>query len=152
MKEATFCRLPTQFLEWGSDFDATHRFKDVGQLIKHSASKYNIKPSKPTHVRGKWWVGMIAVRDVAVDEELTYNYGVRSEGWMKVKGGGTRRESSGEVQGASTSEMALDREEGERGGDYRTQPKSYKRKYFWCPELDCTSGPVQKKIFRKFTK
>jgi hypothetical protein len=28
---------------------------------------------------------MIAVRDIVVNEELTYDYGVRNEGWMKVK-------------------------------------------------------------------
>ena len=25
-----------------------------------------------------------------------------------------------------------------------TKPHHYKRNYFWCPEVDCTSGPVQK--------
>ena len=28
-------------------FDATRRLKDVGRLINHSASRYNIKPGKP---------------------------------------------------------------------------------------------------------
>ena len=95
---------------------------------------------------------MIAVRNVAVDEELTYDYGVRTEGWMKVKGGGTRRrETSDEGEEArrdGTHEMKValeshDGEEGQRGGDCKT-PRSYKRNYFWCPEPDCASGPVQK--------
>ena len=48
---------------------------------------------------------MIAVRDIVVNEELTYDYGVRTEGWMKVKSGGSRRKSSGEGgQGVMRSE------------------------------------------------
>ena len=67
-------------------FDATRRFKDVGRLINHSALRYNIKPCKPVYVRSKWQVGMVAVRDIGIHEELTYDYGVRTEGWMKAEG------------------------------------------------------------------
>ena len=44
--------------------DATRRFKDIGRLINHSATEYNLKPGRPTYLRGKWRVGMIAVRDI----------------------------------------------------------------------------------------
>ena len=66
--------------------DATRRFKDIGRLINHSATEYNLKPGRPTYLRGKWRVGMIAVRDIPVDQELTYDYGVRTEGWMRARG------------------------------------------------------------------
>ena len=37
------------------------------------------------YIRNKWRIGMVAVRDINVDDELTYDYGVRSESWMKVR-------------------------------------------------------------------
>ena len=64
-------------------FDTTRRFKDIGRLINHSATEYNLKPGRPTY---QWRVGMIAVRDIQVDQELTYDYGVRTEGWMRARG------------------------------------------------------------------
>jgi histone-lysine N-methyltransferase SETD8 len=80
-------------------FDVTRRYKDVGRLINHSATGYNIKPGAPLHIRGKWRVGMVAVKDVNEGQELTYDYGVRSEGWMKAKGVGDVGETRGEDGG-----------------------------------------------------
>ena len=57
-------------------FDVTCRYKDVGKFINHSAL---VKSSEPAHVRNKWRVGMVAVRDIPMNEELTYDYGVRTE-------------------------------------------------------------------------
>ena len=74
-------------------FDATRQFKDLGRLINHSPVGYNLKPGTPLFVRGKLCVGMMAVRDIAIGQELTYDYGVRSEGWMKSK---TAESSGGE--------------------------------------------------------
>ena len=76
-------------------FDATRRYKDVGRLINHSLAGFNIKPGKLLYVWGKWRVGMVAVRDVVEGEELTYDYGVRSERWMKVKSSGGHEDESG---------------------------------------------------------
>lgn len=57
-------------------FDATRRYKDVGRLINHSSVGCNLKPAMPLYVRGKWRIGMIAVRDIFVGQELSYDYGV----------------------------------------------------------------------------
>ena len=197
-------------------FDATRCYKDVGRLINHSSVACNLKPGMPLFIRVKWRVGMVAVRDIFVGQELTYDYGVRSEVWMKSKrkqevsteageshSGGQQvmestEESSSGGQGmrrAGESSCAADcREEGQGIGesssagqgiretgksadgceDMRTEGvtdeigegsgsfaeheddgdvqileraaarPTYKRSYFWCPEVDCTSGPVQK--------
>ena len=66
-------------------FDATRRYQDIARLINHKALSYNLKPFKPMYIRNKWRIGMVAVRDINVDDELTYDYGVRSESWMKVR-------------------------------------------------------------------
>ena len=75
-------------------FDATRRYKDVGRLINHSSVGCNLKPAMPVYVRGKWRVGMIAVRDIFVGQELTYDYGVRTEVWMKKRKVSTEAEES----------------------------------------------------------
>ena len=71
-------------------FDATRRYKDIARLINHKASSYNLKPCKPAYVRNKWRVAMVAVRDIQVNQELTYDYGIRTESWMRVRGSGMR--------------------------------------------------------------
>ena len=167
----------------------------------------------PLFLRGKWRVGMVAVRDIFVGQEITYDYGVRSEVWMKKQGVSTEeaesrsggqqtmesagKSSSGEqgmtragksIGGVDCREegqvmrTALEsssggqgmREEMRREGQTSGVPDEigggsesfeecedveilegpsttparphaqYKRSYFWCPEMDCTSGPVQK--------
>ena len=64
----------------------------VGWLINHTASGYNLKPSKPIYARNKWWVGMVAVQGIPIDAELTYDYGVKTEGWMRVRDGSSGAE------------------------------------------------------------
>ena len=88
--EGSYVLLYTAYVvpEFGARlcFDATRRFKDLGRLINHAPTGYNTKPAKPAHLRGKWWVGLVAVRDVSEGEELTYDYGVCSERWMRRAG------------------------------------------------------------------
>ena len=132
-------------------FDATTRYRDIGRLINHSPKGFNSTPGSPVHVRGKWRVGMVAVRDIAEGEELVYDYGVRSEDWMKARKKARSREQdvpdrdSGCVDGAAgesregspdISVVEISRKSGKK--------VVYKRNFFWCPEQDCASGPVQK--------
>ena len=88
-------------------FDATTRYRDISRLINHSPKGFNSTPGSPVHVRGEWRVGMVAVRDIAEGEELVYDYGVRSEDWMKARKKARSREQdvpdrdSGCVDGAA---------------------------------------------------
>lgn len=186
-------------------FDATRRYRDVGRLINHCSLTPNLKLGKPLFLRGKWRVGMIALRNVFVGQELTYDYGIRSEQWMKrsgkrsqatMSGGETRagkgtRQGKGSAYGAEktraeqgeqgTKSQAVETRAGKAGhrmvsaADETTgqdvteeiggedcgsvvsddvqivdpstpssSSSSHKRNYFWCPEVDCASGPVQK--------
>ena len=54
--------------------DATRRMGSVGRLMNHSV-KPNLRPFRPLHIRGKWRVGFLAVRDIKAGEELTWDYG-----------------------------------------------------------------------------
>ena len=65
-------------------FDATRRYNDIGRLINHLVP-FNLKVGPPFFLRDKWRVGLIAIRDVFVGQELTYDYGVRTEVWMKKR-------------------------------------------------------------------
>ena len=76
-------------------FDATRRFQDLGHLINHAPTGYNLKPGRPLFVRGKWRVGMVAVKDIVEGEELTYDYGVRTEGWMRSQGNSAEADRMG---------------------------------------------------------
>ena len=49
-------------------FDATRRFKDLSRLINHATTGYNTKPGRPAYLRGKWRVGLVAVRDISEGE------------------------------------------------------------------------------------
>ena len=68
-------------------FYATRRYKDIGRLINHAARGHNLKLGRPQHVRGKWRLGMVALRDISPGEELTFDYGVRSQPWMRAMAG-----------------------------------------------------------------
>jgi len=63
--------------------DATRRMGSVGHLLNHSPNP-NLKPVQPLHIRGKWRVGFLAVRDIKVAEELTWDYSSPPEGhkWL----------------------------------------------------------------------
>ena len=187
-------------------FDTTRRYRDVGRLINHSYVAPNLKLGKPLFLRGKWRVGMLAQRNVFVGQELTYDYSVRSEDWMKRAG---KRSTTGQVtsseaetragkgtgQRTRSARGAEETRAGKVGQGTQTGAKetsagkagqktmsaademtgqgvpdetgeedcgsvvdddiqivvpstrsssSHKRNYFWCPEVDCASGPVQK--------
>ena len=105
-------------------FDATRRYSDVGRLINHSSALYNLKPGTPLFLRGKWWVGMVAVRDIFPGQELTYDYGVRSENWMRKTphreendGGGQGVErAGGNTQSKTPSTPSHESSESDVGG------------------------------------
>lgn len=65
-------------------FDATWRFDGIGRLINHAPSKLaNCKPVQPLFVRGKYRIAFLTTRDVALGEELVYDYGCgMQEGWV----------------------------------------------------------------------
>ena len=143
--------------------------------INHAPTHFNLKPGRPLYLRGKWRVGMLAVRDIANGDELTYDYGVRSEKWMKKK---ELNKSNGRIAGEeSTMRVMTSRGQGEVESNtgvedvgvgteknlcmkdeiQETKMKTglvhlrSKRNYFWCPVIDCTSGPVQS-TFRRSTR
>ena len=143
-------------------FDATRRFKDIGRLINHSAKGANLKPGPPVHARGKWRVGLLAIKDIKPGEEVSYDYNVRSEKWMKKK----TEENSGEVRqsekiGQESEKIGQESEKigqesenigqesekigpGEERSVARVKRPKYKRRLYWCPVTDCPAGPVQK--------
>lgn len=63
--------------------DATHAFGSVGCLINHSIAKQNIAPVKYTEC-GQLKVHFVAKRNIAVNEELFYDYGDRSDSSIAV--------------------------------------------------------------------
>lgn len=66
-------------------FDATHRYRGVNCLINHSPTpQANLRLHHPYHIHGKWRIRLTARCDIQSGEELTCDYGVRSETWMKV--------------------------------------------------------------------
>jgi len=53
--------------------DVTRRMGSVDCLLNHSLNP-NLKPFRPLHIREKWRVGFLAVRDIKLAEELTWDY------------------------------------------------------------------------------
>ena len=45
-------------------------------IINHSSVRCNLKAMRPLYVKGKW---RVAIGDIAVGQELTYDYGVLDE-------------------------------------------------------------------------
>ena len=78
-------------------FDATRRYRDVGRLRNHSATTPNLKLSRPLHVRGKWSLALLALRDIKPQEEVRYDYGVRSLHWMQKRPRKQTTEEEGSV-------------------------------------------------------
>ena len=66
--------------------DATRRMGSIGWLMNHSSNP-NLKPFRALFVRGKWRVGFLAITDIGVGEELTWNYGSPPQGhqWLYKK-------------------------------------------------------------------
>ena len=65
-------------------WDATRNLNQVGRYINH-ALKPNAALTSAFYVRGKWRVGFVAVRDIAVGDEVVWDYGVRGEEWGKSR-------------------------------------------------------------------
>ena len=69
-------------------FDATRKFSQYGRFINHAVRKNaNVQYFKPLFIRGKWRVGFYAARNISLGEELSYDYGVRGEPWMRSRKG-----------------------------------------------------------------
>ena len=66
-------------------FDATRRYRDVGRLINNDPNTYNLRLSTPQFLRGKWRLALVAVRDIKVGQEFTFDYGTREAPWMMTR-------------------------------------------------------------------
>ena len=165
-------------------FDATRRYRDVGRYINHHPRHYNSKLSTPKLLRGKWRIALVSIKDIEVGEEVLYDYGERTQPWMRVRresGGREEREEAmgdgngtGETAGGSRDWEGMgndvvggsgDQEGTGEGGvseggsdvvvlessehdvvaaSEKSLPQKTRRNSFWCPVMDCPSGPVQK--------
>lgn len=68
-------------------FDATRNFCSMGRYLNHSHSrKANVRLHTPLLLNNKWRVGIYAIRDIQVGDELCYDYGEEKNkpGWMKL--------------------------------------------------------------------
>lgn len=59
-------------------WDATRHLHQYGRYINHALQPNAILTS-PLYVRGKWRLGFLAVKDIAVGDEVVWDYGVRGE-------------------------------------------------------------------------
>ena len=59
-------------------FDATYRTNSMGRLTNHSKKHANILLRKPIEVRSKLRIGFIAKRDIKANEELLFDYDLKS--------------------------------------------------------------------------
>ena len=59
-------------------FDATYRTNSMGRLINHSRKHANILLRKPIEIRSKLRIGFIAKRDIKANEELLFDYDLKS--------------------------------------------------------------------------
>ena len=67
--------------------------------------------------------------------------GLTSDGWEEE---GSLSAGRGEEEGNREEEGSQGKSAGRREGGQRRSTMGYKRNYFWCPMVDCASGPVQK--------
>ena len=141
-------------------FDATERYHHPGRYINHVARGGNLKLMGPFYIREKWRIGFLAIRGIKAGEELCYDYGDRTEEWMRkarlVKGRVTadgkgigESKESGELEGDGEEEDAeeVGGEEKKQDEMSKRKPKARKpakRRYVYCPIQGCPSGPVQK--------
>lgn len=57
----------------------------IGRLINHApGQEANCRPHPPLYVRGKWRVGFVTTKEIPAGEEVTYDYNVRGEDWLKT--------------------------------------------------------------------
>lgn len=138
-------------------FDATERYHHPGRYINHVARGGNLKLMGPFYIREKWRIGFLSIRDIKAGEELCYDYGDRTEEWMR-KGrlveGRVIADGivTGESKGSGEQEGDGKEPEPEVGGEKQDKKserkpgarKPAKRRYVYCPIEGCPSGPVQK--------
>ena len=84
-------------------FDATRQFHDIGRMINHCPRGYNLQPGPPLYVLGKWLVGTVAVHDILPDQELSYDYNVRTEERMKSRGKKVEGSDGGQEETVNSS-------------------------------------------------
>ena len=65
-------------------WDATRILHQLGRYMNHTTNP-NASLTAPVHVRGKWRIGFVAMRDISRGDEVMWDYGVRGEeqGWEK---------------------------------------------------------------------
>ena len=59
-------------------WDATRRMRQYGRYLNH-ARKPNAALTSPEFVRGKWRIGFTAIRDIELEHEVVWDYGVGKE-------------------------------------------------------------------------
>lgn len=65
-------------------WDATRYMHQYGRYLNH-ARQPNSALTSPVYCRGKWRIGFLAVRDIAVGDEVVWDYGVTTEEWGKCR-------------------------------------------------------------------
>ena len=137
-------------------WDATRKYHQVGRYLNH-AKRANAKISAPCNVRGKWWIGFVACRDIAEGDEVVWDYGVRDQVWSSCRlvdgvvqktpamedgrGESTEESSEGEAKGGASGEAEKEKE------TVGLAPRRSKEKnitYCMCPI--CKTGPHKKII------
>jgi hypothetical protein len=66
--------------------DGTRRYNQFGVYANHSIYP-NSRLCLPVYVQGKWRIGLMAVRDISENEEITWNYSDRNKDipWLSGK-------------------------------------------------------------------
>ena len=68
-------------------FDATRRYDQYGRYINHAPERMaNARLANPVLINGKLRLGVVAVREITMGEEISYDYGVRGEEWLPCAG------------------------------------------------------------------
>ena len=68
-------------------FDATRRYDQYGRYINHAPERMaNARLANPVLFNGKLRLGVVAVREITMGEEISYDYGVRGEEWLPCAG------------------------------------------------------------------
>ena len=64
-------------------WDATRYFHQYGRYLNHAFHPNAILTS-PLFVRGKWWIGYLAAKNINPGDEVVFDYSIRGE-WGKSK-------------------------------------------------------------------
>ena len=135
--------IDTAYAVEGLSFDATERYHHQGRYINHAARGFNLNMKGPYYMRGKWRIGFVTVRDVKEGEELCYDYGMQTEGWLRKGHVVEGRICPGVKEGECSEETKEEPVEGDLSAA-KVKNRPGKCRYVWCPLAGCPSGPVQK--------